>query len=651
MLLFSWLLVFLSSALAFPFHLSLPVFNSFPTYNLGDKVDLLVNTISSNIIDNPLSYYNVPFVCPPTQNVKPVHMSLPEILNGNNFMQSDYKLSFGNDEPCLRLCDRIMSKRNVLKSIDLIKNDYIAHWIIDGIPASTTFITDSSDTLNNNKKYYIPGFSLGFTNDNGDAFIHNHLMMVIRYHKEANDKFSIVGFEIYPKSVDDYHCPGASKKFKNLKLDPTAATQLVQFTYSIYWREDPDLDFKNRNKLYIDPSLIDSNGKFIANSKSSTSSRSSIHWVSLINSFVIISFVSLFLAFIFIVTFRSNINIDQPNSNFTLASINSFTSPSCLSLISILSGSGIQLLFTLLSSGLFHFFLYNNKNPFNNPNTSFYLIISIVIIGGFFAGFSSIQFYKLFIVNKQITIRRSIFISSLSSTFLISLVLITIIITNKIVLDKNSPRSLKFFTFLQLFTLYIVFQIPISLIGGLISRKFNIFTSLISKKLPSPKSSPTSTTTSTSTPLYLRFPLSILLIGILPCSVVFIESRFIYMALFNANSNYIYGFILLVAILLSIIMIEIGMILFYLLLNKGARSNWQWWIFINCTLSIWVYLLMISIYQLIYKLNLNAGNPVLYMVYSIILNSIISLSCGSLALWSSTGFVYTVILMSDVKKD
>jgi transmembrane 9 superfamily protein 2/4 len=647
----------------------LNLFSTKHTYKLNEKVDLLVNSATSKNSNIPYSYYNLPFICPPSENVKPVHMSLAEILNGNNFMQSDYKLYFGKDEPCLRICDRIVVTRNILKSIDLIKNDYIADWIIDGLPASTTFITDS---LDDEKKYYIPGFSLGYIKNN-EYFLNNHLMMVIRYHKELNNEFSIVGFEIYPKSVEDYHCPGASRNYKNLKLDSNAETQLLQFTYSVYWREDNQLEYKDRWKLYIDPSLIDSNGKLINNNNNinnnlnKSSNNKTIHWVSLINSFVIISFVSLIVGFIFLITFNSNIkdidiDLDIANNNintnnFNLIALNSFKSPIFLPLLSILTGSGIQLIFTLLASGLFSSILF--RNPIGNTTTIFSVTISILIIGGFFAGFSAIQFFKLFTKNNNnnnniLSYRKTLIISSLSGSIVISICLLSIVITNLLVFQKNSPRSMKFSSFLSIFTMYTLLQIPISIIGGLISKNFNVFTNLIQKKLPISNNN-NNNNNNNSTPLYLRFPFSILIIGILPCSIVFIESRFIYTALLNtrsSTSSFIYGFYILAAILLSIIMIEIGIIATYLFLNKSKNNfNWQWWTFINCSLSIWIYLVSTSVYQLIYKLNLDSSSPILYMVYTTILNSIISIACGSLALWSATIFIYTVILSSDVKKD
>ncbi|TID23225.1 hypothetical protein CANINC_003242 [Pichia inconspicua] len=413
LLLLTW--VHIVHALTFPKLPSIPsLFHSKKTYTEGERVDLIVNTVTSKKSNIPYSYYNIPFVCPPTENVNPVYMSLAEILHGDNFMQSDYVLNFKQDQPCLRICDRIMKNRNILKSINLIKNDYIADWLIDGLPGSTTFISDSLS--DENKKYYVPGFPIGYT-DGNDAFINNHIMMVIRYNSESDNTYSIVGFEIYPKSVDSFNCPGASKKFNPVKLDPNAETQLIHFTYSIYWREDSSITYSNRWNYYLDSSIIDSNGNLI------TSTNKSIHWISLINSFVIISLVSIVLGSIFLITFKSSSsNTIQPSSSpFLNIAHTAFNKPVWPHFLAILAGSGIQLIFTTLTTGLVSLLFI--KNTFGHETTTLSAAVAILIIGGFFAGFSSIQLLKLFLINSQpnstvgqLSYKKTIIISSLSGS-------------------------------------------------------------------------------------------------------------------------------------------------------------------------------------------------------------------------------------------
>lgn len=613
--------------------------NSKHTFKKGDRVDLLVNSATS--IDKshePYAYYHLPFICPRSKGIKAAHLSLTELLNGDRFYQSDYQLSFGYDQPCLRLCDRIVTPNAVSRIQDIIENDYIYNWIIDGLPASTTFISyDGIDP----KKYYIPGFSLGYK-DGGDYYIYNHLMLVIRYHKETDDTFSIVGFEVYPKSVNGNQCPGLSRDHENLKVKTDKENKLlIPYTYAVYWREDYEVDYNNRWKMYIDPSTIDDAGNLMK-----TSSNKSIHWASLVNSLVILSFVSIIVAFIVLSTFATN------NNTFNSIAQQSFITPNYLTLLSIIVGSGIQLIFTFLGSFLFYllFFIFN----YLEKDSKFvYLITVVLLIGGFFAGFSSVQNYKLFSNQPKISLKKTLAISSLSGSLLISIGLIVVIITNICVFDKNSPRSLKFGSVIIFFIIYIILQIPISIFGGLISLKFNFLTKTINKRSisqqqPEPKSSVE------NIPVLLRFPVSLLIIGICPYSIVFIESRFLFTSLSTSNtSSLLYIFLILSTVLLFLVMMEIGIISSYFRLTKFKRlANWQWWVFYNCSLSIWLYLTATSIYYLFFKMQLlDNGSHILYIVYSIILNTVISLACGSSALWCANLFLFSIVFISNLKKD
>ena len=621
-------------------------------YQKGDKVELIVNTATSPK-NHPLSYYHLPFVCPASSNVSPIHMSLPQILTGNTLYQSDYSLNFKIDQPCLRLCDRIMNQRNIKRSISLINDNYIANWFIDDLPGATTFIKDSviDDIV---KKYYVKGFPLGFINKNGETFINNHLMMVIRYHHEFDNNYSIVGFEIYPKSVNDASCPGASKNYQNLKLDPNDSNKLIPYTYSIYWREDNQINYQNRWKLYIDSSQIDENGKILNKNPSST-----IHWVSLINSFVIFFFLSIVLAFIIIITFRSSSSSSSQNTPTSLHDLASasFNKPFISPLLSILTGAGIQLFFSLFLFTLIAIFPFKNiLSISSNDLKILYPIIFLIIISGFFAGFTSIQLYKLFNNSPNVSFKLTCLMSSLSSSLPISIPLIIILIVNHTIFKKNSPNSLEFSTFIYTFSIYCIVQIPIAIIGGLVSSKLNIFYNILSKRKSKEISSSSSSSSSylpNKKPIYLYFPFSFIIIGIFPSSIIFIESKFIYSTLLSLNnSNIIAGFIIISSILLSLIMFEIGIIATYLKLKNNLIKNWQWWIFLNSSFSIWCFLNYTSLYNLFFVNKIiKSDSTVLYITYTTIINTLISITCGSISLVGATFFIYLIVCNSSNKHD
>ena len=186
--LISWIYIFylfITSILAFDFGLG-------PTYyKHGDKVDLLVNKIESDTTQLPFAYHSLPFVCRPINGAKPVHLSLGELLKGDRIWQSGYQLEFGVDVPCNRLCDMVLSTHAIKRASDLIKDGYVVHWTVDGLPGATTF-----ESTNHRNKYYAAGFPLGFVSPSDDeqlSYIYNHVMLVIRYHREKKPHPKMVG--------------------------------------------------------------------------------------------------------------------------------------------------------------------------------------------------------------------------------------------------------------------------------------------------------------------------------------------------------------------------------------------------------------------------------------------------------------------------
>ncbi|ODV88094.1 hypothetical protein CANARDRAFT_173954 [[Candida] arabinofermentans NRRL YB-2248] len=620
-------------------------------YKSGEKVELLVNTVESEKSQHPYAYYHLPFVCPPTGQSRPVHLSLGEVLKGDRFWQSDYQLIFEKDEPCRRLCDRIISPQGIKVADDLIKNDYMIEWTIDGLPGSTTFIKPKNNK-ENHKKYYVAGFPLGFNDENGNSYLHNHVMMVIRWHKESGDpnKKTIVGFEVYPKSVSDYHCPGASKNFANLMLNPNSnERQLASFTYSIYWREDIDVNYDNRWDMY---------------QSSTNSNDGTMHWISIINSLVLVSLLSLSVGIVFLRTlnidFKSsefisnefnNLVIENPSklNNGGWRSINNevFIQPSFPLFLSIFGGAGIQLSITMFGLSILC------TSGISGPGTTIIsTTIGIFVTAGFFAGFAGVEFYKIFSYDHKYSWKRVAF---LSASLLTGFVLLILLIINTIVWAKDnslSPRTIPFGTIIALISIYVLLEIPLGLIGGLISNKTN----LINKILPL-RSSTTSSIKSLrksvpNQPFYNKLRYSLPILGLIPFGIIFVEMLFLFKTLYVEKLSFyrMYGFLSFTAFLLFIVILEISIISTYLRLNSGDYYNWQWKSFISSFGGIFLYLVIYTIYYLFTKVKLiDFLSALLYVVYSLLMNFLISVACGAIGLLSSTIFVYKIY--SSIKKD
>jgi transmembrane 9 superfamily member 2/4 len=236
-----------------------------------------------------------------------VSLNLGEILRGDRIMTSDYELVMKQDVGCRALCTREVDRSDVKWGRQLIKDGYVAEWIVDNLPAATSFVT-----VDRSRKYYSSGFKLGYQDFSpadglSRFYIHNHFTIVIRWRKapgKAGDegKSVIVGFEVYPKSIGlenrdedgcplDVHADNAhlelfitpnNSKLEEMYSDSSyvpqhgedaddGAKMEIPYTYSVHFREETSIEWSNRWDLFF-TDQVDS---------------SMTHWLAIINSLTI----------------------------------------------------------------------------------------------------------------------------------------------------------------------------------------------------------------------------------------------------------------------------------------------------------------------------------------------------------------------------
>lgn len=591
-------------------------------YKKGDVVDMLVNDVESELTGRAYAYYRLPFVCPPKPETRPVGVSMGAILNGDRLWKSDYELHFEVDEECHRLCDRSITPDVIRTAAKLIEDEYVVSWYIDGLPAATTLIKPKS-SLESARKYYVPGFSLGFY-QNGNSYLHNHVMLVIRWHEDrSTGQKSIVGFEVFPKSVSDARCPGAAHNFDNFYLDTDLKSSIiVPFTYSVYWREEPDVDYAHRFDMYLLPGTTSKEGR--------------MHWFAIINSLVLLSLISLFAAIVLTKAFKAGPNVAQ----WTKVSDNVFTQPPKLGLLCSLAGSGFQLLITI--AGLCVLMFTGMKAPTRNLVS---IAISLFVAAGFFAGFSSVQFYKRF--SAHYSDGSCIRVALLSGSCLSAICVTVLAVANMLSSDTPGKRLAHPVETgsLQLFAAYLFLQIPLSIVGGIVSLKVDVLVWLLSSTaLPKTEYTYKVSTPVPPQPKYNKWYVSLPACGIFPFGIIFIEMVFLYKTLWTDKATFhaMYGFLSLTTVLLFVMICEISVITTYLRLDSGDYVDWQWKSFLTCTLSILFYLFAYTLYYLWKMKMVDAVSPLLYLTYSIIFNSLISVACGAMGLAASTVFVYKI---------
>lgn len=627
-------------------------------YYEGEKVDLLVNKIESDNTQLPYSYARLPFVCPPQQG--PLPLSIGQILQGDRVFTSDYQLRFGIDMPCNRLCDLLTKDSGLRKAESLIKKGYVAHWSIDGLPGATTFVS-----TNNNQKYYAAGFPLGFVKDDV-SYIYNHVMLVIRFHRDKEtDLRQVVGFEVYPKSVSNEKCPGSSKNYQNFPLlfpseeeeDKTVVRKtIIPYTYSVYWREDNTIDYDSRWDLYYEN---ESNNK-----------NHNIHWLSFVNSVILIFLVSLIVAMVLVRVLKKDIQTPTPalpttmddekdSENSWKGLVNNINDKPKMALcLSVLVASGIQMLVATI--GVIGIFVLNTRlnlrnassaTFFNNHQGAFFsyslfcLVCSAVI-----ASYSGIIIHKIFHnhhLNHEYSFSSTMALSILFSGFLPTMVLLVVLFVNFFVWAKESSSALPFGTIIVLLLLFLVIELPLGVAGGVWGnrRKF----SRKSVFLTSPDSKDSVSVYRGRSSAVLSPALSIFLFGLIPFGVVYVELLFIFNSVWLEKTTfyYMYGFLFITSIMLIIIIAESTIVAIYVSLAIYNNPSWQWLSF-RVGSSIGWYIYAYSIYYFILYLNIRDFVSILfYFGYMALVCVLIGFSCGAVGVLTGMFFIKRIFVKVD----
>lgn len=617
-------------------------------YHKGDKVDLLFNKIESDHTQLPFHYHDLPFVCH-DRSKKAKLMLLGEILRGDRFWELIYDLTFKKDEPCLHLCQMKTTHNGAARADYLIRNGYVVHWNLDGLPGATTFTSG-----NHVSKYYAAGFPLGFVK--GDtAYLYNHVTLVIRYHTEKDGSSSIVGFEVYPKSVINEQCPGTSKNFKNfpIKLPRDKNGKLIEqptlipYTYSVYWREDNSVTYDNRWDLYYD------NDNSLASSQ--------IHWLSLVNSLVLVCLVSLAVAVAMFRLLKTDLQgptIPMTRSDFDTDTLGLWKNlagvvmdaPRHVLLLSTLMASGIQCLVALI--GVVVILVLNSKLHFGaGLSTAFFNLhqgafftcsVALLLMSGFVSAFFGVINLKLVANEPHTTFdaRKTKILSCLFAGTLPFTILSVVLFLNLFVWAKESSNALPFGTIVVLILLFAIIELPLGIWGGQLGNRFQFPVKLfmVSSHLKSqPKKAPRRA-------LVMNPVVSTLVFGLIPFGIVYVDLLFIFNSIWLEKTTfyYMYGFLLLTVILLLVVVSESAIVATYLSLTMYNNPKWQWLCF-RVGASIGWYIFSYTIYYFVsYLLMSDFVSILIYFCYMALVSVALGVSCGAVAVITLMVFVRSI---------
>lgn len=609
-------------------------------------VKLKVNKLTSAHNPLPFRYYFAPYCAPPGKLVAD-HENLGEILRGDRIVRaSNYFITAGVDIQCAVVhgCrgganDTFYDAKALKRWNKLVDQEYRVHWIIDNLEGAIPRILDAGKVT---KRVYEIGFPVGFAggpaypgSTAGVNYLNNHVSMVLQYHTndylDDNGKstFRIVGFEFHPTSIayldsdweewarlqpsnpepSAFSPKGCEFNPSNLHPQPLdGAGQKIIFTYSVHWEKSEKL-WSNR----WDPYFVNADPE--------------IHWFSIINSFMIVLFLSGMVGMIMMRTLSADFiqynrqDEEIEETGWKLVHGDVFRTPGYPRLLSIFVGVGAHLLAMVVITlvfALLGFLSPANRGGMGTAIIATYVVMSVV------SGYFSVRLYKLFKGTdwKSIALYSGIFLPGISYS--------TGFVVNFFIWGSHSSGAVPFTTMLALLALWLLVSLPLCYVGGYFANKKPVQdppvgTNQIPRQIP-PRI------------WYLHPVVSVILGGILPFGAVFIELFFVLSAIWGNQYYYIFGFLFLVFIILIITSAEITVVMCYFQL---CSEDYEWWwrsFFTSGASAFYLFAYAISYY--VTKMEVPGFVPaLLYTSYTALMSLVFFLLTGCVGFYSCFFFV------------
>lgn len=603
-------------------------------YAPGEHVELKVNKLTSTKTQLPFEYYALPF-CQP-EAVENVAENLGEVLRGDRIMNSHYDLKMGVEETCKILCRKELTSNEAAEFTTRIGEDYRVHWVMDNLPSATKYV----DETNPEKPItiYDLGFPLGFKGSTdipgtkpGISYLNNHLLLTIKYHKDESFEGSrIVGFEVEPSSIK-HTFPGNWKGAEtplSTCAGASAGTPVamdkpgdVIFTYDVKW-EFSEVKWASRWDTYL------------------LMGDEQIHWFSIINSLMIVLFLSGMVAMIMLRTLHRDFNrynaveaTDdvEEETGWKLVHGDVFRPPAHPMLLSVLVGTGVQTLVMGVITMVFA--VLGFLSPANRGGLMTAMLLLFVFMG-VPAGYASAFLHKTL---KGLDWKLNIL---LTSCLFPGVVFLIFFILNFFVWGEKSSGAVPFGTMFALLVLWFGISVPLVFLGSYFGYRrkaldLPVRINQIPRQIPEQV-------------WYMQPLFSIVVGGVLPFGAVFIELFFILSSIWLHQFYYVFGFLLLVFIILIITCAEITVVMCYFQLC-AEDYHWWWRAFLTSGSSAG-YMFAYSVFYFFTKLEISkATSTLLYFGYMGISALVFFLLTGTIGFYACYYFVWKIF--SAIKVD
>nr|VZI34539.1 unnamed protein product [Spirometra erinaceieuropaei] len=559
-------------------------------YKDAEQVVLWMNTVSPyHNKQETYKYFSLPFCKGPQKNIEHYHETLAEALTGVELEFSGLDIRFKQAVPKTVFCTSELTAEGYEDLKHAVDDKYWYQMYLDGLLILAV---------------------LGETNDRGEAVLWTHKLFEIHYNRDQIIRVTLT------TSSPVVLKPGIS----------------IPFSYEVVWVES-GMPFESRYDQYLDVDFF----------------QHRVHWFSIFNSFMMVIFLVALVSMILLRTLRKD--YARYNKEDALEDLERelgddygwkqvhgdvFRPPVGAIYLASLVGTGMHIALVSVAVTALAFVgkMYTERGGLLSTVIFVYALLSPV--NGFFGG----RLYPRLggSARKTPITTFPLFIGSLLLPALISAIACGI---NVLATFYQTSRVIPFLSMLAVVSIVVFVIVPLNLVGTVIGRNVGgphsnpCRVNAVPRPIPEAK--------------WFTRPLVISLLGgILPFGSIFIEMYFIFTSFWAYKIYFVFGFTLLVILILIAVTSCVSVVCSYFLLN-GEDYRWQWVSFCSGA-STAVYIYLYSIYYFIFKTRMfGLFQTVFYFGYMAFFCVALGCMCGAVGYLASSVFVRKIY--STVKID
>ena len=411
-------------------------------------------------------------------------------------------------------------------------------------------------------------------------------------------------------------------------LVPLAEGKTYSFTYSVAFMQS-DLEFDRRFDRYLDGSFFEHK----------------IHWFSIFNSFMMVMFLVGLVVTILSRTIKADyakmaeerVSREDGKEDWTedsgwkILHADVHRVPESPALFSALIGTGFQL--TILSIIVISVAIYASVYM-SSGSLATYTVLAYAVTS-FFAGYVSAQQLSHYASLSPAVGGQWMSCMSITAVLFPGTVLLAGFLLNFVAIAYDSAQAIAFGGMVVMMLLWLLVACPLVVLGTIVGRHRRAASGGAPRDPPRINNIPRFVP---PVPWYRSPSMLVISGGILPFGSIFIELYFVFTSFWNYKLYYVYGFMLLVAVILIIVTACVSVVSIYFLLNSEDH-RWQWVSF-GLGASTAQYVFLYAVYFFFAKTKMSGFFMfAFYFTYMSLFSIAVGLLCGSVGFFAAQTFV------------